>query len=218
MHFAVEGAERVVVMEYKGDAQVNVSYYTLVNFNVWVSAVNLGGFVLEWEIFHLPPERAFTCDIHWGAHNSHPRSSSIHSFTTETIHITYPPLHTLRPYPLHTLIPYPLHTPKTIHITCSPSQKKFSSDTFVYSGKLNPLWAMSSTLQLALGGKKQERFNSTKQPLTIEGVRWTQMDIIAALHAKGAPITLEDSRGDTASDRACRRLENPFLEGAMLLG
>ena len=38
------------------------------------------------------------------------------------------------------------------------------------------------------------------------------------LYSAGAPTTLEDESGDSASDRACRRLEDPFLEGAMLLG
>ena len=45
-----------------------------------------------------------------------------------------------------------------------------------------------------------------------------QLDIIMRLYIAGAPTTLEDESGDSASDRACRRLEEPFLEGAMLLG
>ena len=44
------------------------------------------------------------------------------------------------------------------------------------------------------------------------------MDIIMMLYRAGVPPALEDDNGDSASDRACRRLEDPFLEGAMLLG
>ncbi len=71
------------------------------------------------------------------------------------------------------------------------------------------------SLQRPLG---QSREGDEGHPQSIEEVRWVQMDIIMKLCAAGAPTLLEDSNGDSASDRACRRLEDPFLEGAMLLG
>lgn len=64
----------------------------------------------------------------------------------------------------------------------------------------------------------RENYLPPNQPHTIEEVRWKQMDIIMKLHDSGVPLMQEDSNGDTASDRACRRLEDPFIEGAMLLG
>jgi len=63
-----------------------------------------------------------------------------------------------------------------------------------------------------------DTFLMGNQPATVEEVRWKQMDIIMALAQAGLSPAIEDSNGDTASDRACRRLEDPFIEGAMLLG
>ena len=69
-----------------------------------------------------------------------------------------------------------------------------------------------------LTNETRENYLPPNQPHTIEEVRWKQMDIIVKLHDSGVPLTQEDDNGDTASDRACRRLEDPFIEGAMLLG
>lgn len=73
-------------------------------------------------------------------------------------------------------------------------------------------------LSLLQHNELREPYLTANQPRSVEEVRWKQLDIIMQLYKGGAPISLEDDNGDSASDRACRRLEDPFLEGAMLLG
>ena len=55
-------------------------------------------------------------------------------------------------------------------------------------------------------------------PRSAQEVMHTQLDIIVSLCVAGVDPVEKDEKGHTASYRACRQLETPFLEGAFLLG